>query len=376
MIVLNDIEFNPLHTHPHNAYRFIHTASKRTQVMRVFWLDPSLTWSDLQDVYLPCVGYAQDLGLRVELVIEHQVYQSLMKDTHAAHDFSAFSAFKFTRIRMHYANSLEKTRALLNDPLYYVKQIDYLKIVRYTGYAFLILALLNTISIELNAVRHLKNITALQSLSSPVTQAQMTANHNPQVHRAYVSRHEALRLANADAKGWINIPNTAIDFPLLQTDNNDYYLYHDYLKQPSSYGSIYLDYRIASMEDTHLVVYGHAVRHQAMLGHLINYTDVNYLEAHPNIEIINDTHLYRYQIFSVHLVDARVTSLSLPVDQNSIQTLYERYLNASIHPYRLANPSIHQILTLVSCEYTYQDGRIFVHAVLIEKIRLTPDELQ
>jgi len=376
MIVLKDLEFNPLELHPHSAYRHIYNASKRIKGMQVLWLDESLTWDQLTEVYLPCVGYANDLNMKVEAVIAHQLYQDLIKSVKGEYDLSAFKAFRFNKIRIHYATSLDKTRAILDDPLYYLRHIDYLKALRYTGYVFLVLALLNLLSVELNAQRYQTSLQSIQALSEPVSVVQNSTASLSQVHDVLVSRHEALVADNPHAKGWIRVSNTPIDFPLVQTDNNDYYLFHDHLRQPSAYGSIYLDYRVQSFEDTHVVIYGHAVKHQAMFGHLIRYTDVQYLRDHPIIEITSASHAYRYQIFSVHLVDARVTHLALPIPSVALQSRYQDYLAASMHPPTALNPFMNQILTLVSCEYSYQDGRIFVHAVLIEKIQLTPNRIR
>lgn len=61
-----------------------------------------------------------------------------------------------------------------------------------------------------------------------------------QVQSEFVEKVKELQKENADVKGWIQIANTNINYPLLQTTDNDYYLTHNYKKEKSSYGSIFI----------------------------------------------------------------------------------------------------------------------------------------
>ena len=61
---------------------------------------------------------------------------------------------------------------------------------------------------------------------------------------AYIEMVKEVQKENGDTVGWIKIENTEINYPILQTTNNDYYLTHNYKKEHSEYGSIFLDNNI------------------------------------------------------------------------------------------------------------------------------------
>ena len=67
-----------------------------------------------------------------------------------------------------------------------------------------------------------------------------TTEELSQVQSEFVEKVKELQKENADVKGWIQIANTNINYPLLQTTDNDYYLTHNYKKEKSSYGSIFI----------------------------------------------------------------------------------------------------------------------------------------
>ena len=68
-----------------------------------------------------------------------------------------------------------------------------------------------------------------------------TTNEISKVNSEFVKKVNELQQENTDIKGWIRIEDTEINYPLLQTDNNDYYLTHNYKKEKSSYGSIFIN---------------------------------------------------------------------------------------------------------------------------------------
>lgn len=67
-----------------------------------------------------------------------------------------------------------------------------------------------------------------------------TTEELSQVQSEFVEKVKEFQKENADVKGWIQIANTNINYPLLQTTDNDYYLTHNYKKEKSSYGSIFI----------------------------------------------------------------------------------------------------------------------------------------
>ena len=81
----------------------------------------------------------------------------------------------------------------------------------------------------------------------------------PTTKRTYTEIDFAgMRAVNEDVIGWIQIPDSPVDYPLLDADDNKYYLNHTYDRQWSSYGSIFLEPRNnPDLSERHLVIYGH-----------------------------------------------------------------------------------------------------------------------
>ena len=84
----------------------------------------------------------------------------------------------------------------------------------------------------------------------------------------------SLQAINPEIIGWINGKGTRIDYPVLQTDNNDYYLRHMYNREYSLNGAIFMDCRCSKdFSDKNTVIYGHNMRNGAMLEDLEKYKE-------------------------------------------------------------------------------------------------------
>ena len=133
---------------------------------------------------------------------------------------------------------------------------------------------------------------------------------------------------NSEINGWISIPNTKVDYPVLHhlddEPGNEYYLYRNMQKEDSKPGSIFLDYR-CSFDDVgedgtlqtpnsdNLIIYGHNMRDLSMFGTLKYYrTDENYYDEHPLISLNSNYETYQYKIFGYFIADAGVANAHMP----------------------------------------------------------------
>ena len=112
---------------------------------------------------------------------------------------------------------------------------------------------------------------------------------------------DKLRQVNEDIVGWIWIPDTRINYPLVQGKDNSTYLRTAYNLQPSRYGSAFLDYRNhPDFTDTNTIIYGHNMRNDAMFGTLSNFADLEFAENHTDLYIYTPDATYHYKIFSAY----------------------------------------------------------------------------
>ena len=85
---------------------------------------------------------------------------------------------------------------------------------------------------------------------------------------------------NDQSVGWITIDGTAIDYPVVQGDDNSYYLTHDFNNSSSIQGSIFMDYRNQpDFSDWNNIVYGHNMDNGSMFGALVKYRKQAFYEA-------------------------------------------------------------------------------------------------
>ena len=115
---------------------------------------------------------------------------------------------------------------------------------------------------------------------------------------------EELRKVNPDVIGWITIPGTSLSYPLVQGEDNQYYLDHTWKKAKNVVGAIYLDYRNnPMMGDFNSIIYGHRMSSDSMFNCLRYYKNSDYWKKHPSIYIVTDEGVLCYDVFAAYEAD-------------------------------------------------------------------------
>ena len=97
---------------------------------------------------------------------------------------------------------------------------------------------------------------------------------------------QALWAVNPDVVGWITIPDTRIDYPILQGKDNDQYLHTDMEGNETVAGEIFLDFEDeGDFSSLHNVIYGHHMKNGTMFKDITRFTDLDYLKGHKEITI-------------------------------------------------------------------------------------------
>lgn len=110
---------------------------------------------------------------------------------------------------------------------------------------------------------------------------------------------------NNDFVGWIKIDGTEIDYPVVQADNNDYYLNHNFDKEKESRGTIFMDYTSDSnLGYMNTVIHGHNWLDDTVFSELPQYSDIDYYREHPVIEYNTRTEMHKWKIFAVFITTA------------------------------------------------------------------------
>ena len=158
----------------------------------------------------------------------------------------------------------------------------------------------------------------------------------------------ALREVNPEVVGWIRIPGTQIDYPMMQGEDNEFYLKNTWQKEPNSVGSIFLEHLSnPDMTDYNTIVYGHNMKNGAMFGDLDLFSLPTFWKEHPYVYILTDAGVWRYEIFA--FCQPEVESLTYGLNPQRPDTK-EKFLNLSLenawYDTGIVPPITDRILTL------------------------------
>lgn len=192
------------------------------------------------------------------------------------------------------------------------------------------------------------------------------------VDSEFIEKVKELQEENSDIVGWIRIGDTSINYPLLQTTDNEYYLTHNYKKEKSSYGSIYINSNSDITDvNSNVIIYGHSFKETQMFKELIKYKDKSFYEEHPIIYIATDEEETEYEIINVFLSKVfyqHETDVFRYYDYHNFENEkeYNEYLK-NCKEIELYDTGViaeygEQLITLITCEYSQENGRIVVVA--------------
>ena len=115
---------------------------------------------------------------------------------------------------------------------------------------------------------------------------------------------DALRESGPDIIGWITLPDTSINYPVAQADDNEYYLHHLYDGTYNKTGCLFADYENkADFSDRNTIIYGHNMRDGSMFATLNAYDDQDYFDSHPQMYLVTPDGGYVCEVFTAFVAD-------------------------------------------------------------------------
>lgn len=183
---------------------------------------------------------------------------------------------------------------------------------------------------------------------------------------------EKLQAVNRDVKGWITIPGTAVDYPVLcpPADSPDYYLTRDWKRDASKYGSIYmLPASAAQAGRKNIILYGHSMKDGRMFAPLLRYTDPQYYCLYPTILLQMGNEKAYWKIFAVIKANTDV-SQGQPFDYQKTRFASTKAFSDYLKAVRLRSvltlpvdlKTSDSLLTLSTCSYEFDGFRTVVFA--------------
>ena len=177
----------------------------------------------------------------------------------------------------------------------------------------------------------------------------------------------ALQALYPDVRGWLTIPGTNIDYPVLQSgeENPEYYLKRNYQGNWDVNGSWFLQWNCSAENSPNRIIYGHNMNSGAMFGNLDQYEDAEFWAAHRNVFFQTEKGMEEYTVVSVLKTDINkfpFTKVDFP-DEASLKEYVELAKSQEVFETGEDVAECHSVLTLVTCAYDWNGARTVVIAV-------------
>jgi len=184
-----------------------------------------------------------------------------------------------------------------------------------------------------------------------------------------LDKYKILKKINNDIVGWISIPKTTIDYPIVRTTNNEYYLSHDILKHESSWGAVFMEYRDININtDKNIILYGHNMKDQSMFTQITKYKENEFFKNNRYIYFDTLNIEGKWEVFSAYVAEDSFNYIKTNFKTNEE---YLKFLKAitdkSLFSAKVQLSAKDQILTLSTCSYEFKNARFVVHAKRVNK---------
>ena len=181
---------------------------------------------------------------------------------------------------------------------------------------------------------------------------------------------EKLATESRYIRGWLYSAGTPINYPLVQRDNNEFYLTHSYQGSKRVSGAIFFDCRnAADLSDQNLILYGHHMADDSMFGTLLNYVYADdYYGNHPIMYLITPMQDYRIELFAARSMNS--DPVNYPVwfaSEEEHRTFINRAIKNSEISADTEVADGAQAIMLVTCTYTgtVSDKKFILYGELV-----------
>lgn len=170
---------------------------------------------------------------------------------------------------------------------------------------------------------------------------------------------------NKDVIGWIRIPNTLINYPIMHRKDNSFYLDHNSKGEKDANGAIFME----SMQDDWAFInmlHGHNLKSGKMFGQLVKYKEQTFCEENMYVEIAREGELVHYKIFSVFVADGSNEEFPIQfADYAEYKKYYAQLLGRSMYPLA-TSVDAEDIIIMNTCSYEFSNAHFIVCAQLME----------
>jgi sortase B len=177
--------------------------------------------------------------------------------------------------------------------------------------------------------------------------------------------YQALLDENADCIGWLKIDGTDISYPVVQGEDNEFYLHHDFQKNYTICGTLMLDCRNdVDARQEHLIIYGHQMKDGSMFKQLNGYKKEEYYRGHKEITLYLENQKYQYEVAAVYVTNVAQSGGYYDYLHKETRKQQMDYLQKmaayQLYPTGVTVREEDELLSLSTCEYSSTNGRLIV----------------
>ena len=177
---------------------------------------------------------------------------------------------------------------------------------------------------------------------------------------------EVLWETNEDVVGWIYCEDTPINFPIVQAEDNDYYLSRLIDGTWNSSGTLFADYRnAADFSDSNTIIYGHNMKNKGMFGTLSNYKEQSYYDDHPLMWLLTPDGNYKVELIAGYVTSSTSEIYSIGKTEEEVLILAEQSIEKSTFASDFQVSQGDRFVTLSTCSYEYDNARYVLIGRLI-----------
>lgn len=203
----------------------------------------------------------------------------------------------------------------------------------------------------------------------------ITATKSEEESRAFESsRHSkdlevdfgALESVNNEVTGWLYLPDSKINYPVVKGADNEYYLNHLFDGKENSSGSIFMDSKNSDdFSDVHNIIYGHHMKNGSMFTDLTKFKNQDFYESHKTAYFITREKKYEIELFSAYITNVSDEAWDIDFSDEAEVLEWAKETKAkSLFKCEKEPKQGDRYMTLSTCDYDFEDARFVVVGIM------------
>lgn len=191
-----------------------------------------------------------------------------------------------------------------------------------------------------------------------------------------LGEYKRLYERNSDIVGWVQVKNTKINYPVMSSKEEEYYLHRNFDREYDDNGLPFVDANVnLDSAQSNIMVYGHHMKSGLMFAGLLDFEDEKFYLQHPTIEFDTLTEKRSYEIIAAFYTQIyqsdeknifKFNHFGGELDQTNYDTYVQSVKALSCYDTGVTATYGEQLLTLVTCSYHVTDGRFIVVAKRVQ----------